>query len=63
MTAEEPLTENERLALADIERLLEGRSMSHKEIARRLGTSHGNVQNIEARALAKMRKRLSKGEE
>ena len=58
VTAEETLTENERLALADIERLIEGRSMSYREIARRLGTSHGNVQNIEARALAKMRKRL-----
>ena len=32
--------------------------LSHREIARRLGISHGRVQQIEARALEKLRRAM-----
>lgn len=37
--------------------------LSHREIARRLGISHGQVMNIERRALQKLRKLILKGVE
>lgn len=59
-----PTTEAERMALRELERaILEPRVWTIREIAQRLGTSHGNVANIEKRALEKLRKRALKGAE
>lgn len=56
------MTENEKKALAEIEARLQERVLTYREIAELLGVSHGTVQNIERRALAKLRKYARKGE-
>jgi len=49
------MTDPERRALEEIERLMSV-PRTTRDIARRLGISHATVQNIEARAVAKMRR-------
>jgi DNA-directed RNA polymerase specialized sigma24 family protein len=64
---DEALTENERLALAEIEalmlRAMLREPVPHKQIARRLNMSNGDVWNTYQRALAKIRKYAQKGAE
>lgn len=55
------MTHDERLALAEIERLLTRRVPTHREIAEWLGVSHGTVQNIERRAIAKLQRPVRDG--
>jgi hypothetical protein len=50
------MTDDEEKALAEIERLALVPVRTHRDIAAALGLSHTNVQNIERRALAKMRR-------
>lgn len=50
----------ERQAMADMERYLGKSSLSHREIAQLIGVSHGTVQNIERRALSKLRRMLER---
>jgi len=53
------MTDDETAALAELERRLERDvRLTHREIAKLLGLSHGTVCNIETRALRKMRIRL-----
>lgn len=52
------MTTNELEALREIEERL--RVRTYREIAAELGLSHGTVQNVERRALEKLRK-LAKG--
>lgn len=47
--------------VAALESISNEPAMTYREIAAVMNTSHGNVMNIANRALAKMRKRLSKG--
>ncbi len=54
------MTDAERMALADLERFLGRPSLSHREIAKLIGVSHGTVHNIERRALRKLRVLLEK---
>ncbi len=52
-----PLTEAEKAALAEIERVIViGERLTYRDIARRLGISRGGVQLIERRALMKLQK-------
>jgi DNA-directed RNA polymerase specialized sigma subunit len=62
MSDTEPVTPNEEAALRELEAMLtdRGRVLSHREIARRLGISHGGSQLIEARAIAKLRDMIRK---
>lgn len=57
------MTDDEQKALAEIETMLRRRqpALTYREIAAALGISHGTVQNIERRALDKLRRRASKG--
>jgi len=57
------MTENEQKALEEIEAMLQRPVVrTHREIAAVLGISHGTVQNIERRALAKLRKYAERGQ-
>ena len=55
------MSPTEEAALAELEERLIGRQLSHREIAKRLGISHGTIQNVEKRALEKLRKLVRDG--
>lgn len=58
------MTPAEEAALGELEEALRLRPpapRTFREMARALGVSHGTVQNIEARAIAKLRKLAKKG--
>lgn len=58
-----PMTQEECLALLEIEQLMEdaGRSLTYREIGERLGMSHESVRTMERIALMKLKKRVSHG--
>lgn len=56
----EAATDNERLALEELERHL-AMPRTPRDIAKRLGITHTTVQAIEERALRKMRKLIREG--
>jgi DNA-directed RNA polymerase sigma subunit (sigma70/sigma32) len=58
-----PMTQEECLALLEIEQLMEdaGRSLTYREIGQRLGMSHESVRTMERIAIMKLKKRIPTG--